>query len=707
MQQAWGVAAAMIVGSGCVLGGESVGVQQATVETTNGMPRLMINGRPTVPLVFFHNTDIPGDESDRHLRQQVALAKDAGVHIYSLPLRCPRQPDGVTMNWEHPDGLMDRFIAVDPEALFILRVYPGPNWSWKAMREKSVPHGQYVRFADGSSPGLSIASEYFRKGSNDELAEVVSHYEASEYAHRIVAWQPGGPYHEMFLADYRRSGPDYSEANEAAFREWLTKTHGSDEALQQAWGRNDVTLGTAGVPRAGEGRFPMRQGAGGSPMQVLYGVPREQDWVDFSAYMSDITADRIIEWARIVKEASGGRRLSAFFYGYTFDLPGSIAGHYALGRVLDSEDVDILASPYSYADRFAGGAGNFMCPVDSITARGKLWFTEDDTRTSLIDAAGLPEHFALFDRQCVDLDETLGVLGRNLASAIAHRAGTWWMDLVSRGAFNDPAPWALMRERKADYETVYEEPMGYRPEVGVIIDEVGKLYVKDDWDANWWMMYHLRDEVAKAGVAVGYYLLEDFVNGTLPECKLYLFANAFRLTEGQVEAIHARLGREGSTALWIYAPGYVEASVESVTGIAVRADEGRLGSAGEGLLEGEAWGPGFTVTPRVVVTDGRTDVLGRYREDAQVSAARSGRSILLCDWGPTRSMLRTLFAEAGCHVWTSGGEVVQTDGHFLAVHSGPGGDVEINVPDGLKLEPANAGPFRRGETRWFRLVGRP
>jgi hypothetical protein len=128
---------------------------------------------------------------------------------------------------------------------------------------------------------------------------------------------------------------------------------------------------------------------------------------------------------------------------------------------------------------------------------------------------------------------------------------------------------------------------------------------------------------------------------------------------------------------------------------------------GEGLIAGEAWGPAFAVTPRVVVTDGQTDVLGRYREDGQVSAARSGTTILLCDWGPTRRVLRKLFAAAGCHVWTTGGEVVQTDGRFLAVHSGPGGDVGTDVPDGLRLEPANTRPFRRGETRWFRLVGGP
>lgn len=674
--------------------------QRVEIRSANGVPVLLVNGRPTSPIVFFHNTDVPGESSDRYLREQVALARDAGVHIYSLPLRNPRLPDGLTPNYAHSDGLMDRFIEVDPKALFILRVYPGPNWSWREVREKTIPESEYVRFAAGESPGLSIASEWFARAAGDDLGQLVAHYESSAHASRILAWQPGGPYHEMFLADYRQNGPDYSEANHRAFRAWLRDRYRADDALRKAWDRDDVTLETAPIPEFDAGRFPMRMGAAGTPIQVFYNVPAEQDWVDFSEYASDITADRIVEWARIVKEQTDGRRLSAFFYGYTFELPGSFAGHYGLRRVLECPDVDILASPYSYADRFAGGAGNFMSPIDSVALHGKLWFNEDDTRTSLIDTESLPEHFALFGKRCADLRETNGVLERNLAAILTHRAGTWWMDLVSRGAFNHPSLWSMLQERAALYDTLYRGPAPYRPDTAILVDEDSKLYVKGDWDTNWWTMCRLRDTCLKTGASVGYYLLSDFLDGRVPECKAYLFANAFRLTDSQIRAIKGRLTREGAAAIWIYAPAYLgprgaaPERVRRLTGFRVRIGPGKLGSIGEGLLAGERWGAPLTVEPRLVVVDAGATPLGRYIEGGELSSAamtyEGYRSIFLGDMGPSWTVLTKVFEATGAHIWTRGGEVVHTDGSTLAIHTGAEGVVEVAVPSDVRATPIDA-----------------
>jgi len=700
----------------------------AGIDATNGVPRLIVDGQPTLPIVFFHNTDIPGEKSDGYLRKQVALARDAGVHIYSLPLRTPRNPDGLTPNWAYTDSLMDKFLAVDPQAKFILRVYPGPNWSWKKIREKTIPEGEFVRFVDGDSPGLSIASEWFRRGSNEELAQLVRHCEDSAYSPHIIAWQPGGPYHEMFLAGYRRYGPDYSRANTRAFRKWLRHRYVDDAALRRAWGGADVTLKTAQVPPFEPGRFPMRMGAGGTPASIFYDLPREQSWVDFSEYMSDITADRLLEWARIAKEESDHRKLVAFFYGYTFDLPGSSSGHYRLQRVLNCPDIDVLASPYSYADRGPGGAGNFMCPVDSIIAHGKLWFNEDDTRTSVSDLKDSPAKLNLWDELLADIDEDLGVLDRNFGAILTHRAATWWMDLIAGGQFQHPDMWRMLRERMKLYAEVYGDPQPFRPDAAVIVDEDSKLVVKDDWDANYWLMYRLRDDIAKSGASVGYYALADFINGTVPECKAYVFANAFRVNDGQVAAMRSRLDQEQSTAIWIYAPGYIGNSgadvsgVHALTGIRVEADAGKLGSEGEGLLAGERWGSPLTLSPRLTVTDAEAAVLSRYRETGKPSAAHvrdgSRGSILLADMGPSPTALRKLLESAGCHIWTRGNEVVRTDGRLLCVHSGPGGEVPIHLPPNSLIEAiegeigaissdAVSAVFKPGETRWFRVSAGP
>ncbi len=95
------------------------------------MPRLMINDTPFLPIIFFYNTDIPGYGSGRYMKEQVTLAAQAGVHLYSLPLRHRRMKGGERIDFADSDALMDAFIQIDSQALFILRLFVGPHGSWK------------------------------------------------------------------------------------------------------------------------------------------------------------------------------------------------------------------------------------------------------------------------------------------------------------------------------------------------------------------------------------------------------------------------------------------------------------------------------------------------------------------------------------------------------------------------------------------------
>ena len=695
-----------------------VDIREAKVETSNGVPRLTINGRPTTPFALFYNSDIRDWRESGHLQTQVDLARRTGVHIYSMSFRTPRtQPGGIETNWAWCDQYMDAFAELDPEAMFLLRLYAGPNWSWDVWKDITPEH--LALYADGSRGSVSIASPYFHGPTDEDLAGIVRHYEASPYGTRILAYEVGGPNIEMFHDRYREKGPDYNPLNQERFRAWLRRRYGTDRALCSAWGDPDVTLATAVIPAFEPGRFPMH--GGNDPVRVFYDVPGEQDWVDFSAYSQDIVADRLIDWARIVKRETEGRKLTLFFYGYTFELPGSFSGHYALQRVLDCKDVDLLGSPYSYVDRDVGGAGSFMSPVDSVIAHGKLWFNEDDTRTFGLSRRTNKTGLSFHSTGGQTPGETLGILSRNFASLLAHRAGTWWMDLVSGGAFDEPDLWTMLGERLPFYQALYRDPTPYRPDVAVLVDEESKLVVHDDWDVNSWTLYAMRSSAQQSGAAVGFYTLDDFAAGVVPACKVYVFANAFRLDDAEIAAIHERLTREQATAVWAYAPGYLGPSgpdagrVSRVVGMDVAVRDGVQGSAGVGALAGLAWASSARVSPRFVVTDPAAETLGRYRADEQVSSARSGRSVFLGDMGVTPAVLRCLFEAAGAHIWTRGDEVVQTDGRFLAVHTGHAGEVAIHLPPRVRTEPVGAFRVRRregsgitvtaarGDTFWFSL----
>ena len=716
------------------------GIKDSKIDVTNGVPRLMINGKPVVPLIYFHNThineethDITGTVTESFMKKQVALARDGDVHIYSLPFGWPVGKDGVNPDPETANGVLDKFIAIDPQAIFILRLYPGSR-DWGAQR--NIPEDDIALFQDGTKGIVSIASDYFWQPTNEVLSRFIRYYEESPYGPRILSYHPGGPDSEMFHQGFWNKGPDYSVANHRGFRRWLKAKYQNDEALRKAWGRANVTIETAPIPMSAPGRYPMNcdSDAEGALTQILYAIPQERDWVDFSTYENDIVGDRVIDWAKVIKQETKGKKLSMFFYGYIFELHSSFAGHYALQRVLECPDVDVLAGPNSYFNRFNGGTMNFMCPVDSLTSHGKLWLNEDDMRTSLVDLSVLPPEWAA-SPFCKNLDETLNLLDRNFASMMVHRAGTWWMDLLAAGAYNHPAVWELIKERKTLYEKVYQAPTPFRGEVAVIADGTSKNNVRDDWATNFWTMVTMRDEAARSGATIAYHTLEDFIQGSkVPSHKIYVFANAFSLTDEQIDAIRARLDREKATAYWAYAPGYIGPEGMSIerstrlTGIQLAVKDGTQGSEGLGALAGESWGAAsnqtqkpMTTSPRLIVTDEKAESLGRYKADALTSAARTKTgahtSIFVGDMGVQSQMLMRLFEAAGAHIYTRDSSYVQTDGQYLMIHSGKSGLKPITLPEGTKATAIKGEiaksenntifvNFKEGETLWFQLTGK-
>lgn len=716
-------------------------VNEARIDNTGGVPRLTINGKPELPLIFFHNThvhipsshvgDITGTSIELYLNKQVTLARDAGVHIYSLPFGWPEREDG------EPDiplanGILDRFIKIDPQALFILRIYPGAC-DWGSVTK--VPDEEIALFEDGTKGIISIASDYFWEPVNEQvLRPFIRYYEASEYGKRIISYHPcalGENFHQGFWD----KGPDYSVANHRRFRQWLKNKYGTDAALRKAWGKDDVTLATAPIPKSAPGRYPMRSDTdpAGAMTPIFYNFPGEQDWIDFSTYENDIAADRLIDIAGVIKEETQRRKLVTIFYGYLFELHSSFVGHYRLNRLLECPDVDILTGPNSYFNRFSGGTMNYMSPVDSVSGHGKLWLNEDDSRTSLFNLKDLP-HWAIAweSGACKSLDETLNTLDRNFGTMMVHRAGTWWMDLVAAGAFNDPTVWEVMKQRIPLFEKVYQNPTPFRGEVALIVDEESKIHVKDDWGTNFWTMINLRDECARSGATVGYYTLKDFLDGKIAGFgKVYVFANAFRLTDEQIDTIRMRLDHEGATAYWAYAPGYIGsdgmdvARSSRLTGIDLSVLDGAQGSEGLGLLAGESWGAESNQTqkpmatsPRLIVTDKKAEPLGHYKDGGEISAARirtgNHTSIFVGDMGVTSQMLMRLFESAGVHIWTRDSSVLLTDSKVLMIHTGKGGLKEIHLPTGVSAEAIKgkieketgnviSSYFKEGETQWFKL----
>ena len=712
-------------------------VRQGSVRMDNGVPKLLINGKEEFPLIFFFNTCCTPEQREKYLGSQVKMAGENNIHLYSMDfVGWPWVEEGEKGegNFSSTDQFLDAFIKADPKATFILRFYDTAPGGWKG--SEKVPEDELTHYADGTTLTVpSLASAYNWKNFQKSMTRMIRRYEASVYGSRILAYHACGQT-EWFALNFQDKGPDCSPANLRAFRAWLKNRYKSDAALAKAWNKPGLTFATVGIPKVTKGRFPIHNAHPGEMVQAFYDPKNEYDWVDFSRFISESTSQRVMDIAKLIKKETGGKKMTIFFFGYNYELPSSINGQLDSERLLHCPDVDMLASPLSYGDRLAGGSAFFMSAVDSITAHGKLWINEDDTRTSVMDHEYHKINYGI-ETEAKDLAETSNFMQRNLAALLVHRTGTWWMDLSASGAFNEASLWKMLDERgRSLYSEIYKHPTPYRPEVAVIMDPSALYHVKSDWDVPANSLSKLRDESAKTGAQIGYYFLNDFIDGKIPQCKVYVFANTFYLTNSQVQAIQRRLDREKATALWQFAPGYlgpkgtnVQQS-SSLTGIQLAVEDGRLESDGEGALKGIRWGwhevapdeiHENIVSPRLTVADKSAEVLGHYVVDNKISTARKKvgqhTSVFCGDFRMSSEMMKKIFKEAGVHIWTDGREVIHTDGNILMVHSGQAGVRRIYPPAGKKLEAiggqiesqdANSASvlFTAGASRWFKVVPR-
>ncbi len=524
---------------------------------------------------------------------------------------------------------------------------------------------------------------------------------------------------------------DYSPVNTQALQKWLLNKYGSDAALSAAWGM-PVTIATAQVPLPDPGRFPINGNAGINmlPIDAFYALPQEQDWVDFSAYTSDLFSQRKLDIASLVRAQTQGKRLIGFYGGYMTELAGSFNGHLRLDRELASPNIDFLCAPFgyqTYQERLPGGSHPPQGVVDSVIARGKLWFDENDMPTYLSDP-GQPYATA-------NLTQTVDVLQRDIGDGLIHRTATWWMDIKQDGAFNDPAIWSPMSDYGIPlFNQRYANPQLYHADVALIVDRTSILYQKADQDLTIPIRALLRDMLPKAGASSGMYSLDDFLDGTEPSSNVYIFANAFYLTDPQISQIQARLNAEGATAIWQYAPGFLGPTgvdvtrVSKLTGIQVSQSDGYGYTSGVGLMANYSWG--FTaqnlLSPRLVVTDPSAEVLGRYTSDNQISSARKQvgnfESVFIGEFSVitvangyfSPNALRGLLQTTGVHIWSTAGDVIQTDGSLLVIHAAAAGPDTISLPAGVTATPLGGGPSstgtlninfsRVGQTLWFRLA---
>jgi hypothetical protein len=653
----------------------------ARLVTRRGLVELHVNGVPTPPVFFFGNME--GQKEARRVVSEAQRAARAGVHLHStlVELPCPLPVDDSV--YATLDERIGTLLEADPQGYVMPRLVFLPAPGWRKQYPNEVNH-----YADGTTDDPSIASDRYWQEAEHALTAIIEHVQRSGYGERFIGYhlERGEWFHPV------DGGYDRSYANREAFRQWLrAKYKNSEAALRAAWFDGQVQFYTAEIPPP----------PGPPQPDVLFFEPRRQRrWIDFLEYTSEVTADRLIALSKVVKQASGNRALVSVCYGYTFEFGHTFSGHLALGRLLAAPTVDIIAGPPSYRDRQAGAAGSLPAPVGSMNLHGKLWLSEDDTRTHL---AGNTDSRDDYNPRMENRFLTEQVQLRAMARAMAQQSAIAWMDLWGEGWLDAADIWERIGTFTARYGEFIKHRRAWSPEVVVLVSERSLLHVQRGEAFVRRLLQEQRDMIQRSGASVGFYLQTDLTARSFPtDAKLYLFLNPYRMHADQRAAIKEKIQRGGKTLVWMYAVGVCdergqpEEFAHDLIGITLRQQSwnceigSRLVETRHPITEGihdkiigtrERLNPSFYVDD----DDKRVTILAEYQQTGLPSMASrefdGWRSVFCGEPALTAELFRGLCRYAGAHLFAQGGEdyVFAGDG-WLALHSARDGSRPLLLP---------------------------
>ena len=648
----------------------------------------------------------------------LALGAERGLHIGTVPIGMPWPRDGEAPDYSGVDAQVRHILSIDREALIIPRIcLHAPQW-WK---DEHPGHRQV--YDGGQRPMVSPASKPWRRDAARALRLFLRHLE-DEFGGNMLGYhvcaQSAGEW--FYDHTWERIMPCFEEPFREGFADWVKAKYKTVDALRKAWDKPEVVFETVRVPTLEE-RTTGRLGVFRDPQSQRFEI-------DFAEYMQVCLCEYLEECGRIIKEETKGKKLGVFFYGYLYDVAGfaygpAVSGHLRLRRALNCPDVDVFCSPVSYFDRQSGGVGPFMAPVDSIQAHAKLWLNEDDARTHLA-----PKE-AGFGRTAT-MAETIGVYRRNFGHQFERRCGTWWMDFGT-GWMADPTIFDNFGQTREIWRDA-TDPGPYQPQVAIITDEDSFLYLRNSNEVTSPSVSSMRRMFNTMGCPVGLYLMEDVCEGKVPEgVRLYVFLNAYRVTDEHRRQLRAQVARDGKVAVWLYAPGFINerASVANISQLIrfevaeiseLKSSKARLvgdaaktlGAAGDHLF-----GTSFVPTPLFAVTPGQPGVVTLATYDGAPHIAMALKrfpdwtSVFCGGLQMSPEVLRGLARLAGAHVYCDTNDVISARPGFLSIHATEAGEKTLILPRESRLRDLYTGeelattqkrctfPMVKGETRVF------
>jgi len=656
----------------------------AEIRTHNGGPTLFIDGQPNAGMTF---TAVDSANATKYIGD---FAR-AGVNLVSFLMGYDAHhdlgwPTDRPVDYETLDCQMRSVVRANPRARIFPRIHIDPPPWWCRAHPTAIAREEDGAAWNEGKNGMvaSWASPQWRTAACDALAQLIRHVRQSDYAGHVIGYHvaSGGTGEWYWWSLWENRLLDYSASNRMAFARFLRRRYGSQSALRHAWRDERATFRAAAIPSREE---RLRGGVG-----VFRREKQSRRVIDFHDFHNDIVVETIELLAAVVKHETKRQQLFGVFYGYLESTAES--GHLALGRLLQCPDVDFLTAPSAYWGRQIGrGQSRFDAPIASIRLHGKLWFDENDYRTCLTPpGSGYGRTESM--RDCIEVQK------RELALVVSEGSAMWWFDMAG-GWFDDPH---LMRAI-ARINRIAERSIGFDrssvAEVVVCLDERSMSYVQPSHTNHALgtrLLTRQKLELARMGTPYDCMLLDDLEQAK--PYKLYIFPNAFHVTQAQRRVIERVVKRHGRVSVWLYAPGFAgsgdwRARMASLTGfrlacrmaardatVRIVDDEDALGAGRRGRRR---WGCG-KLNPLFFVDDPAATTLGVLDGGGETGLAVKRFD----DWTSIYSsavtlptgLLRAIADAAGVHIYSRRDDALYVNASFLGLHTRTAGRRRLSFP---------------------------
>lgn len=691
------------------------GFAACDIRKYRGAPAVFVNGRPVPPMSFMVREYFDAGYIKRYV--------DSGHRICFLDVK---EQHHLPIE-EHLAGIDEHLIqltGLSKDLYIIFAPYISLGKTWLEAHPDDV-----CRYADGSvlTPSLdpmphrpgylqecyqgyySFASQAFEKETCKRLRRYVRFLGSRPYADRIIGFfTEAGSTHEW--NEY--AGPaasDYSPVMHEAFRRFIKARYRTVDRLRKAWGDSTVTFESVRVPSKAQKQKTDRG---------LFRDPScNRRMIDFFECHADCVVDRMIAFARTVKRASSGRLLTGFYHGVTID--GSPGGK-AWKRYFNSPHIDFCASPLGYEDRTQGAHNPLHTVVDTVHLHNKVFFSEDDLRPAWPVRDKRAESSIKRCGGDMPLQDSLEIFKKEIMQNVVNGVQGYWYDFHFKW-YDRPHYWKLFKRLNRIFKQSFANDRRKCSEIAIIMDEESHRYV-DPENRVCRNLYHrqMLHEMGRLGAGADIYLHDDLDHPDMPDYRMYVFLNCFRLT-GRARRRIERLKRDGRLLLFFYGQGFVNdearqplsvQNMAALTGLHFReVDDAAvplvtMSAAGHALLSGLTPGmtfgqhfrpirhytghlfpPGIKAAPLFEVVDRDAVILGHYCHQHDTIPAMAYR-----DFGDWRSLytgtlavpaavLRAAARMAGCHLYLDTDDVVYASRRYLVVYASAGdGPRTIRLP---------------------------